>query len=196
MLTGGGDTKATAKVFALNGTKTGHSGYFNSTSNDTVDWYKITTTNAGSLAFTINVGGGTTGSFDFLDNNGSTLITGTVTGSTGTLIANGIGKGTWYLRIRPGIANGYFGYQVSNAFTASPVPGDVEPNNDLGSAKVVNLNDSVTGNVGYYYNLQRDIAMKSNIESAIVKGIDPMSVRCAYGASDAVCVVYTANLKK
>ena len=46
------------------------------------------------------------------------------------------------------------------------------------------------------YNLQRDLAMKSNIESAIVKGIDPMSVRCAYGASDTVCVVYTANLKK
>lgn len=47
-----------------------------------------------------------------------------------------------------------------------------------------------------YYNLQRDLAMKSNIESAIVKGIDPMSVRCAYGSSDTVCVVYTANLKK
>jgi hypothetical protein len=47
-----------------------------------------------------------------------------------------------------------------------------------------------------HYNLQRDLAMKSNIESAIVKGIDPMSVRCAYGYSDTVCVVYTANLKK
>ena len=47
-----------------------------------------------------------------------------------------------------------------------------------------------------HYNLQRNLAMKSNVESAIVKGIDPMSVRCAYGASDAVCVVYTANLKK
>lgn len=47
-----------------------------------------------------------------------------------------------------------------------------------------------------HYNLQRDLAMKSNIESAIVKGIDPMSVRCAYGSSDTVCVVYTANLKR
>ena len=47
-----------------------------------------------------------------------------------------------------------------------------------------------------YYNVQRDSAMKSNIESAIVKGIDPIAVKCAYGhGSDPVCVVYAANRK-
>ena len=46
-----------------------------------------------------------------------------------------------------------------------------------------------------YYNIQRDAAMKSNIESAIVKGIDPIAVKCAYGSSDPVCVVYAANRK-
>lgn len=46
-----------------------------------------------------------------------------------------------------------------------------------------------------YYNVQRDAAMKSNIESAIVKGIDPIAVKCAYGHSDNVCVVYAANRK-
>ena len=46
-----------------------------------------------------------------------------------------------------------------------------------------------------YYNIQRDAAMKSNIESAIVKGIDPIAVKCAYGNSDSVCVVYAANKK-
>ena len=51
------------------------------------------------------------------------------------------------------------------------------------------------GSIGYY-NIQDRTLMASNIESAIVKGIDPMSVRCAYGTSDTVCVVYTANLKK
>jgi hypothetical protein len=44
-----------------------------------------------------------------------------------------------------------------------------------------------------YYNIKRDEALKSSIESAIVKGIDPMAVRCAYGASDSVCLVYAAN---
>jgi hypothetical protein len=46
-----------------------------------------------------------------------------------------------------------------------------------------------------YYNIKRDEAMKSNIESAIVKGIDPLAVKCAYGHSDPVCVVYAANKK-
>jgi hypothetical protein len=46
-----------------------------------------------------------------------------------------------------------------------------------------------------YYNIKRDEAMKSNIESAIVKGIDPLAVKCAYGHSDSVCVVYAANKK-
>jgi hypothetical protein len=47
-----------------------------------------------------------------------------------------------------------------------------------------------------YYHTQRDASMKSNIESAIVKGIDPIAVKCAYGyGSDPVCVVYASNRK-
>jgi hypothetical protein len=46
-----------------------------------------------------------------------------------------------------------------------------------------------------YVTVKRDEAMKSNIESAIVKGIDPIAVKCAYGTSDPVCVVYAANRK-
>jgi len=44
-----------------------------------------------------------------------------------------------------------------------------------------------------YYNLHKTNAMKSNIESAIVKGIDPVSVRCAYESSDSVCIAYAAS---
>ena len=47
-----------------------------------------------------------------------------------------------------------------------------------------------------YYNIKKDEAIKSSVESAIVKGIDPMAVRCAYGATDSVCLVYAASLKK
>ena len=38
-------------------------------------------------------------------------------------------------------------------------------------------------------------AMKFNIESAIVKGIDPIAVKCAYGKADSVCIVYASNRK-
>jgi len=64
-------------------------------------------------------------------------------------------------------------------------------------ATVVALTISfVSGVIGLtYYEIQRDLAMKSNIESAIVKGIDPVAVKCAYGRADNVCVVYAASKK-
>lgn len=46
---------------------------------------------------------------------------------------------------------------------------------------------------GTYYNIKKDEAMKSNIESAIVKGIDPLAVRCAYDATGTVCSIYAAK---
>lgn len=46
-----------------------------------------------------------------------------------------------------------------------------------------------------YYHVKKDEAIKSSVESAIVKGIDPMAVRCAYGAKDNVCIVYAASKK-
>jgi len=45
-----------------------------------------------------------------------------------------------------------------------------------------------------YYNYNQTQAIKSNIETAISKGIDPLSVRCAYSNSqDTVCVAYAAR---
>ena len=37
-------------------------------------------------------------------------------------------------------------------------------------------------------------SVEKNVESAIVKGIDPIAVRCAYAnASDNVCIAYAAS---
>jgi hypothetical protein len=48
-----------------------------------------------------------------------------------------------------------------------------------------------------YYHIKRDEAIKSNIESAIVKGIDPVAVRCAYSDQrDVICVAYAATIGK
>lgn len=41
-----------------------------------------------------------------------------------------------------------------------------------------------------FFHYNQTLAVKSNIESAIVKGIDPLSVRCAYGDNSHVCVAY------
>lgn len=49
-----------------------------------------------------------------------------------------------------------------------------------------------------YYNIKRDEVVKSAVESAIVKGIDPMSVRCVFSPidTDTLCLVYATSLGK
>ena len=51
---------------------------------------------------------------------------------------------------------------------------------------------TLIGTVGYnqYSELK---SMERNIESAIVKGIDPIAVRCAYKAESTMCAVYAAH---
>jgi len=46
---------------------------------------------------------------------------------------------------------------------------------------------------GTYYSQHKTQAMQSNIESAIVKGIDPLAVRCAYEQGDNVCIAYAIS---
>lgn len=47
-----------------------------------------------------------------------------------------------------------------------------------------------------YYNIQDRQLMAKNITDAIQKGIDPLSVRCAYASEiDAVCVAYAYTSK-
>ena len=49
------------------------------------------------------------------------------------------------------------------------------------------------GSIGYYHVAQNNF-MSRNIENGIVKGIDPVAVRCAYANSnDNVCVAYAAG---
>jgi hypothetical protein len=45
-----------------------------------------------------------------------------------------------------------------------------------------------------YYNINDRKLMASNIENAISKGVDPLSVRCSYAtSSDTICVAYAAS---
>ena len=73
----------------------------------------------------------------------------------------------------------------------------------LGKLKGIKMSDKTSLHVGlclvimtalvcltYYYDNQNK-AIKSNIESAIVKGIDPVAVRCSYSSErDNICLAY------
>jgi hypothetical protein len=76
---------------------------------------------------------------------------------------------------------------------------------DLGKLKEFVMNDNVftvsvliaivtlVGSVTFYkYSELKSV--ERNVESAIVKGIDPVAVRCAYASErDVVCVAYAAS---
>jgi len=53
---------------------------------------------------------------------------------------------------------------------------------------------SVAG-MGYYFVTDRTL-MAGNIDAAIAKGIDPLTVRCSYARSDdIICIAHAANRK-
>ena len=46
-----------------------------------------------------------------------------------------------------------------------------------------------------YYNVSDRKLMSANIDSAIAKGIDPISVRCSFAQSgDTICVAHAASM--
>jgi hypothetical protein len=76
---------------------------------------------------------------------------------------------------------------------------------DLGKLKGVIMNDrvfiisvligvmSLIGSLTFYQYSELK-SVERNVESAIVKGIDPVAVRCAYASErDVVCVAYGAS---
>ena len=49
---------------------------------------------------------------------------------------------------------------------------------------------------GVFYNLNDRNNMSKNIEAAIAKGVDPISVKCAYEVTpNAICITYAAIRK-
>jgi hypothetical protein len=47
------------------------------------------------------------------------------------------------------------------------------------------------------YNINDRNNMAKNIEAAIAKGVDPLSVKCAYETnSNPICITYAATTKK
>ena len=44
-----------------------------------------------------------------------------------------------------------------------------------------------------YYNMQKDRLMSANIENGIVKGVDPVAIKCAYDSNGTMCMLYAAT---
>ncbi|MEO7045852.1 MAG: hypothetical protein ABI091_11140, partial [Ferruginibacter sp.] len=152
------NTTAQAEVLPFNSSTTGHVGYYYNHYRDTADWYKVTTNADGLLRIRLNVVNGQAIYFTVYDHDGVTVLGSQYTRSTLDINTDGLAAGTYYVRIYGYDYSQFSPYTLSDSLFTTGISNDVEPNNTPAQASLLNLDDSTTGHVGYYYNHYRDTA--------------------------------------
>lgn len=145
------NTQLTSDIATLNSSNTGTAGY----SYD-YDWWEITIPENGNL--TINSVPSTTKHLwcYLYDNDGTTLLASGYDNSSFNISRNDLAAGTYYIKINCYYFGDSTDYTFTPTFTAPTVTPDNEPNDYYPIANTLAVNDSTTGNIGYYYNLDRD----------------------------------------
>lgn len=174
-----------AKNFPEGSTRTGHVGYYYNNQRDTLDWYKITTSEDGLLQITITPGNSYYLYGYIYDNDGTTLLASANGNSTFTVSMDGLAKGTYLFRINCYYNSQFAPYTINNTLLPPAEANDEEPNDNLLNAKAIPLNSSVEGHVGYYYNNERDTAdwykMTTNKDGLIKLDFNPSNGKYIYG---------------
>ena len=150
------DTKVQANVLPLNGSTTGHVGYFYNNHRDTADWYSVTTNEDGLLRLSLNPADGQYTYVTLYDNNGTTVLNQAYSNSPFSFSTDGLTAGTYYLRVYCFYSAGFAPYTLSDSLFTYNYANDLEPNNKPYLAKTLPANTATPGHVGFYYNNQRD----------------------------------------
>ena len=157
------DSPATAVALSLSGTATGHIGFYSNGTTDTEDYWKITTTQNGWLRIqvrsdSLDLRGDFTLDLDIwlYDVNGTTSITFDRRSGTFSQVTAFLRPGTYYVNIWR--YNGRAGsYEIKSEFFPPPLATEGEGNDTWDKATPALLNETVTGNIGYYTNGSTDI---------------------------------------
>lgn len=150
-------TRAQALTLSLNSTVTGHTNYYYNKVKDSVDWYKITTNADGRIRLKMTSGNGQNVWAYLYDIDGTTLIaSGYTSGSADVVNKDGLGAGTYYVRVNTYYTSEWAPYTLTDSVYAPTQANDTEPNNNKTQATTLALNGTVTGHTNYYYNLVKD----------------------------------------
>ncbi|MFT3909298.1 MAG: GEVED domain-containing protein [Ferruginibacter sp.] len=151
------DNIAQASAFPLNGTVSGHIAYRNNGGTvDANDYYKIITTQDGDIS--LSVTGDRPAGYIYIylyDNDGVTQLganSNYVSNGTISFTKTGLAAGTYYALVFESGNASYSGYTLTNTFTPAPYNNDVEANNTMATASLLNLNPSKSGHIAYRYN--------------------------------------------
>nr|MBP8794100.1 hypothetical protein [Lutibacter sp.] len=83
-------------------------------------------------------------------------LSGNYSSGTTTFSQDGLAAGTYYFRLRTYYIYEWAPYKFIVKLIQPAQTIDAEPNGNTAQAITIGLNDSVTGHIGYYYNLTRD----------------------------------------
>ncbi len=171
--------RANALTLPLNGSVTGHIGYYFNNKRDTTDEYKITTNADGALTLNLNPINATYLTVTLYDNDGVTLLGSEIVNSPQAFTTDGLAAGTYYVTVAAYYNNQFSAYNLSNNLTTPAQANDAEPNGNRATALVLPLNGSVTGHVGYYYNNRRDTTdeykITTNADGALTLNLNPIN---------------------
>ncbi len=152
------DSASVATQFVLNGTETGHLGFYSLGKTDIYDWRKITVPSDGKLVIA-TLSDSTIELDNYIyDQDKETLIASyAYPGSHlwDTVYFNNIAPGTYYIQTFN--YSGYGSYTIANKFTPTAFDNDVEPNNSISTAQNIPVATRKTGHLGYYNNGNYDM---------------------------------------
>ena len=158
----GNDTYQTASTVVVNGSVTGHLGYFSNGTTDTQDYWKFTITGDGKVSVRV-----TSDSLDrsearydldltIYDINGTTYLTSDSRYGTISECIAYLRPGTYYARVNRWMGNGG-SYTLRITYTPPVRANDVEGNDWFASATTLAFNTAGTGHLGYYSNSYADL---------------------------------------
>ena len=145
------NNKTVALNLTLNSTVTGHVNYYSNLLKDSSDWYKLTIPQDGMINLTINSNNGQNVWVYLFDKDGSTQLNAVYSSSSASIKTDGLGAGTYYVRVNTYYTSEWAPYTLTNAFTAYGFANDSEPNDYFSQAKTIPSNGTVTGHVNFYY---------------------------------------------
>jgi len=150
------NTATEASQLDIDGSDTGHLGFYGNATRDQYDWWKITTTLDGSLLISASADS-TLGITLFLFDQNTTAHLGNNYGKDlVTVQRDDLSPGTYYIRLEPDSAESYGSYTLSSVFTPVSFVNDPEPNDSAEQASNLNPEGSDTAHLGYYSNQNRD----------------------------------------
>ena len=149
-----------AKPLPINGSTTGHLGYYYWDDRDNQDWFYIKVPEDGTAEFTCTPANGLSlrylTLYSLADNEAKQRNNEWIGTEGCTLTVPNLKAGTYYVRVEYNSGQG--GYSLNYKFTptSNTHADDGEPNDNFSQAKPLPINGSTTGHLGYDYWNNRD----------------------------------------